>query len=390
MKRPLLHIVTLLVLPFVISLPVSAAENSARERVQGLLEDFQQTYGFPGATVAFSLADGHIETLAIGLADVEAGVPMTTESRMLAASIGKMIWGALALSLESEGALSRADLVSDHLGHLPWFDRLPNADTMTVGQLLTHSAGLPDHVHMEDVAASLIALGLRTPFEPDEIIAFILDEPPLFEAGSAWAYTDTGYLLLGLVIEAATGEDVFDLARKRFLIPLDLTRTNPSNAPGIEGLAVGYTEESNPFGLPPRTMDESGSLAWNPAIEWTGGGFASTSADLAKWGQALFNGEAMESEYLDRLLDGVPVHPDAPGIIYGSGVAIYQDTPHGPVFGHGGWIPGYVSSVRHYADHDLTIAFQINSDVGVLDDATDLVSALEIALAEALIGSATQ
>ena len=76
----------------------------------------------------------------------------------------------------------------------------------------------------------------------------------------------------------------------------------------------------------------------------------------------------MEADYLDQLLDGVPVHPNAPGVFYGSGVAIYQDTPHGPVYGHGGWIPGYVSSLRHYAEHGLTIAFQLNSDVGVIGE----------------------
>jgi hypothetical protein len=93
----------------------------------------------------------------------------------------------------------------------------------------------------------------------------------------------------------------------------------------------------------------------------------------------------MEAPYLDRLLDGVPVDPDAPGILYGAGVAIYAETPHGPVYGHGGWIPAYVSSLRHYADHGVTVAFQVNTDVGFLDDSSDLVPALEAALAELAI-----
>ena len=215
------------------------------------------------------------------------------------------------------------------------------------------------------------------------------DWTPL-EAGIGWAYTDTGYLLLGMVIEAATGENVFALAQDRLLTPVGLRSTAPSNAPKLKGLAVGYTTPDNPFGLPPRTMDETGKIAWNPAIEWTGGGFASTSADLALWGHALFTGQALEFDYLPRLLDGVSVHPDAPGIFYGAGVAIYRDTPQGVVFGHGGWIPGYVSSLRHYADHGLTIAFQINSDVGVVDDTSDLVPALEAALAEALLRTALE
>ena len=93
----------------------------------------------------------------------------------------------------------------------------------------------------------------------------------------------------------------------------------------------------------------------------------------------------MEGAYLDRLLDGVAVAPEAPDILYGAGVAIYANTPRGPVYGHGGWIPGYVSGLRHYADHGVTVAFQINTDVGIVDDSTDLVPALEAALADLAI-----
>jgi D-alanyl-D-alanine carboxypeptidase len=117
-------------------------------------------------------------------------------------------------------------------------------------------------------------------------------------------------------------------------------------------------------------------------MERTGGGLVSTSADLATWGHALFGGAAMPVPYLDRLLDSVVI---APGTAYGAGVAIHTATPRGTVYGHGGWIPGYVSSLRHYADHGVTIAFQINTDIGIVDDSTDLVPALEAALADLVI-----
>lgn len=358
--------------------------------VQVLLESFRKAYGFPGATVAYAAADGNVRSYAVGHSDVEAGIPMTPETRMLAASIGKTIWGALVLSLEADGLISRSDLVSEHLGDEPWFDRVPNADEITVGHLLSHTSGLPDHVHMDGVATELIAMGRVDRFDPTALVSFVLDEPALFEAGTAWSYTDTGYILLGLVMEAATDASVFELAAERLLMPLGLAATVPSDTTMLDGLAVGYTIDNNPFGLAPRTMDDDGRLNWNPVIEWTGGGFASTSADLALWGHALFSGTAMDADYLGPLLDGVVVHPDAPGVFYAAGIAIYQKTPRGPVYGHGGWIPGYVSSLRHYADHDLTIAFQINTDVGVVDDSIDLVPALEEALARLLIGALEQ
>ncbi len=360
----------------------TTAQADRAEDLRALLEAFRETYDFPGATAAYATPDGTIVTAAVGYSDVEAGLPMSPDSRMLAASIGKTFWGALVISLETEGVLNRSDLVSDYLGDKPWYSRLPNSDTMTIGQLLTHSSGMPDHVHMEDAARKLIEIGQVAPFDPVDAISMTLDTSSLFEPGTGWAYSDTGYLLLGMVIESAANRGVYQLAEERFLRPLGLDHTTPSNVPDIPGLAVGYTVPDNPFGLLPRTMDDTNALIWNPAIEWTGGGFASTSADLALWGNALFTGAAMESPYQAKLLDGVPVHPDAPGIFYGGGVAIYDATPYGPVYGHGGWIPGYVSSLRHYAGHGVTIAFQINTDVGVVDDSTDLVPALEAALAD--------
>jgi D-alanyl-D-alanine carboxypeptidase len=209
----------------------------------------------------------------------------------------------------------------------------------------------------------------------------------LFEPGAAWAYSDTGYILLGLVIEEVSGRSYYDVVQEMFLGPLDLSDTIPSDRREIPGLAVGYTIPGNPFGLPERTADVDGRLVWDVSVEWTGGGLASTSHDLARWGHALFGGMAMDAPYLDRLLDGVPVFPDAPGIFYGAGVAIYADTPRGPVYGHGGWIPAYVSSLRHYADHGVTVAFQINTDAGIVDDGSDLVAALEAALADLAIGA---
>lgn len=371
-------------------LPGTHAHAEA-EALSDLLAELHDRYDLPGATAAIALPDGRIVTAATGFADVEAGTPMQSDTRMLAASIGKTFVAATVLSAVAEGHIDEDDLLSDHLGDRVWVDRLPNADTITIGHLLRHTSGLPDHVHLEAFGAEMarrLAAG-EDALPPEGAIGFVLGAEPLFTPGEGWAYTDTGYLLLGLVIEEVLGKAYYDAVAARFLAPLALTDIIPSDRRVIPGLAVGYTVPDNPFGMPPRTMDDAGALVWDPAMEWTGGGFASTFRDLAAWGRALFTGTAMEAPYLDRLLEAVPVAPDAPDILYGAGVAIYADTPRGPVYGHGGWIPGYVSSLRHYADHGVTVAFQINTDAGIVDDRTDLVPALEAALVELGIGLAT-
>ncbi|MBS0123279.1 serine hydrolase domain-containing protein [Thetidibacter halocola] len=376
-----------LVLAFTLALGGFAAPVAAQDGwLAAKLGEFRERYAFPGATAAIALPDGTVMTAATGLADVEAGRAITAETPMLAASIGKSFVAATVLALESEGRLSRDDLLAVHGGDRPWFDALPNAGTITIDHLLHHTSGLPDHVHLPEFQEEWTLLTTDAgDFEPERLITFVAGREPLFEAGEAWAYSDTGYVLLGLVIEAVTGQAWHEAVRTRLVDPLDLGGTIPSNRPDLPGLAVGYVAPDNPFGLPARTADAERRLLWDPAVESAGGGFASTSADLARWGHLLFGGEAMDAPYLDRLLDGVPVDPDAPGIIYGAGVAIYADTPRGPVWGHGGWIPGYVSSLRHYPDHGVTLAFQINTDIGVMDNSSDLVPALEAELADLAI-----
>jgi D-alanyl-D-alanine carboxypeptidase len=370
---------------FALAVTTPVAAERLETRLEATLATFLDRHDLPGLTAAIALPDGTVISAAAGFADVEAGREMTPGTRMLAASIGKTFVGATVLALESEGHLSRVDRLTDYLGDRPWFPDLPNADTITLGHLLRHTAGLPDHVHLpafQTAARAGIAVD-RPTFTPEEVIGFVTDADQLFAPGQGWAYSDTGYILLGLVIEEATGRDFYEAVRELFLDPLGLADTVPSDRPDIPKLAVGYTIEDNPFELPERTSDAEGRLLWNPAVEWTGGGFASTSTDLAQWGHALFGGAAMAEPYLDRLLDGASA---APGVRYGAGVAIYSETPLGPVYGHGGWIPGYVSSLRHYADRGVTVAFQINSDAGVVDDRSDHVAELEAALAQLAIG----
>jgi D-alanyl-D-alanine carboxypeptidase len=107
----------------------------------------------------------------------------------------------------------------------------------------------------------------------------------------------------------------------------------------------------------------------------------STSEDLARWGAALFGGTALPDAALDLMVDAAPIDPADPDVRYGLGVALYRTSPFGPVYGHGGWIPGYVSSLRYYADPGVAVAFQINTDAGLETDTTSVVREMERRLA---------
>lgn len=374
------------------SADIKATGNQPLEQqFQSELEALHEKYKFPGATAAYVLPDGTVGVAAVGLADVEAKTPMARDSRMLAASIGKTFVGAEALALSGEHKLNLDDPVQKWLGDRSWYSRVPNHSSMTVRQLLTHTAGLPDHVYMKEFAEAWSKKWREpgNPFPPEALVGFLLDKKPLFAPGTDWAYTDTGYILAGLVLERAAGHSFYEEVDRRFLVPLKLRDTTPSDHPDLPRLAAGYTSVDNPFGMPAKTTVAPGVLAWNPAIEWTGGGFVSDPRDLVVWAKTLYEGRAMPGNYLDDLFKSAPVTGFAGklitgGIRYGLGVGIYEKTPFGPSYGHGGGIPGYTSSLRYYPDHKFAVAFQVNTDVKAHDYAGDMEKGLAQVVAQSL------
>ena len=364
---------------------VTSETTPLQQQFENELKALQQQYQFPGATAAFILTDGTVGEAAAGLADVESNIPMQPDSRMLAASIGKTFVSATVVALARENKLHLDDPLSKWLGHRDWFVRLPNNELLTLYHLLNHTSGIPNHVELESFHKAFKEnLGLKeNPFPPEKLVSFVLDQEPLFKPGDGWHYTDTGYILLGLVIESASGNSYYEKVTKRFLKPLKLERTFPSNSRELWGLAAGYVSHNNEFGLAEKTMTDNGVLIWHPAIEWTGGGLISNPHDLVVWAKALFDGKAMEGDYLDMMLDSVPVSRSTPDVRYGLGIGIYRNGKFGLTYGHGGWIPGYCSSMRYYADHGCAVAFQVNTDR--ILDSKPIIEEMEIRLAEKVI-----
>jgi D-alanyl-D-alanine carboxypeptidase len=340
-----------------------APPGSLHDRFQATLDHLVVEHAFPGAVAAYVLPDGTVETFASGLADREAGTPMARDSRLPAGSIGKTFVAAVALELVKEGKLELDGKVESWLGDRPWFARLPNAHEITLRHLLTHSSGLSDHYQDPDLAP-VIAAGRATGdpdwhITPNQAVEVIANNPPLFAAGKGFSYTDTGYILVGLIIEKVTGATYYDELQRRFLTPLKLALTAPADRRDLAGLVPGYIGKDNPMGLPRKTV-EHGVMVFSPASEWTGGGLVSNPGDLVRWAKELYEGRAMPYHYLDELLTSVP-WGDAKALRYGLGVMISQ-TPLGTRWGHSGWFPGYVADVRYYPAARVAVAIQVNTD----------------------------
>ncbi len=318
--------------------PVAAGgTNVLKKELQLKLDEWHKAGKFPGATLGVVLADGESFGLAVGYSDRDAKTPMKPSDRMLAGSTGKTFAAATALQLVREGKINLDDKAEKYLGTEAWFARLPNASDITVRQLMNHTSGLVRYEFKDTFTRDLTANPDKV-WKPAELVAYLLGEKAPFAAGQGWDYSDTNYIVLGMIIEKVTGKKFYDEANRRVVKPLKLSDTIPQDGPRIKGLVQGYAGADNPFGGKD-AMIENGKFAINPQFEWTGGGWATTSQDLARWAKMLYEGKAFDSSLLPQMLDGVAAPMLGRETQYGLGVII-RKTQAGTSYGHSGFFPG--------------------------------------------------
>ena len=331
---------------------------SLSERVKARLQGLMATEKFPGAQVGFVYVDGQTPdgkpryvsgSVAIGVSDLQTGATLKTTDRLLAASIGKTFVATLTMMLVQEGKLKLDDKIQTWLGSEPWFNQLPNAPDITLRMLLNHSSGIENHAEMSSFEKQTLKSSARN-INYDELIAYVLKKKPLFPAGQGYNYSDTNYILVGMIIEKATGRSLYELIVEKILKPFKLERTIPSNALTLPEMSNGYLDNG--------PVIVNGKFRINPQWEWAGGGFASTAEDLARWGHLLYEGKVLSPGSLDEMIRSTST---GEGALYGLGVMISRSN-FGRTYGHDGDFPGYISDLRYYTKYKVTVAVMVNSD----------------------------
>jgi D-alanyl-D-alanine carboxypeptidase len=330
-----------------------------QQKLQARLDEWHKSGKFPGATLGVCLADGNCFGLATGFSDLEAKRQMKPNDIMAAGSVGKTYAAALAMQLVKEGKIALDDKIEKYLGQEKWFARLPNARDITVRQLMNHTSGLVRYEFKDQFTKDLTANPDKV-WKPEELLAYLFDEKAAFEAGRGWDYSDTNYIVLGMIIERVTGKKYYDEVKSRVLKPLRLQNTFPQDRREIRGLIQGYAGADNPFGGKDLVL-ENGKFIINPQFEWTGGGMVSTAEDLARWAKSMYEGKAFDASLLPEMLAGVPAKlgRDAK---YGLGVII-RPTAAGLTYGHSGFFPGYVTEMAYFPEHKIALAVQTNTSV---------------------------
>ncbi len=329
--------------------------NGLVGRIQKRLIELRDASNYPGANVGVALPDGRALTVSVGYSDLKTESPLRPAHRMLAGGIGVTFISAVTLQLVEEGRLDLEDKIEKWLGKEPWFDRLPNARRLTLRTLMNHTSGIPDYLLNKDFIRSLREQPDKA-WRPEELIGYVLDGRPLFEAGEGWAYSDTNYVLVGMIFERASGLGVYEEVARRILKPLKLTATESSDGRVISGLAQGYISPNSQLGVEGRAIVD-GKFVINPRMEWPLRGLVSTAEDLARWAKFLYEGRVLRQATIERMLETAPARAGE----YGLGVQTRR-TEWGVSFGHGGGAPGYWSEVEYFPKLRTAVAVQFNTD----------------------------
>lgn len=330
--------------------------------IQQLLETLVVENEIPGLNFSVIDQDHRQYDFSAGYENVARKSPMRPDKLMFSGSIGKTYAAAVVLQLVDEGKVRLDGLIRDYLPAEPWLDQIPHFGRLTVRMLLTHTTGLPKWESKPEVWDELHRHPDKT-WNYQDRLAFILNDEPVHAPGMGWAYSDTNYLLLGWLVEQIEQRDYYTVLRSRILLPQNLSQTFPSLQRRIPGLAMGYSHLPELYKIPREVIGSDGQYAFNPQMEWTGGGLYCTTADLARWCHRLYTGGLIS----DRLLqEAVTVNPHGARVLnekhaYGMGSFIY-DTRHGEAYGHTGFMPGYNSIMAYFPADGLALALQINSD----------------------------
>jgi D-alanyl-D-alanine carboxypeptidase len=326
-------------------------------RLHDKFADLHKAASFPGGTAGFVLADGSSVGIAVGVSDRAAGTPMKAADRLLLGSVGKTYVSAVALQMIHERKFRLEDTLDRFFGTEAWFRRIANAPQITVRHVMNHTSGLVRYEFNPKFTADLSA-------NPDKVwtgidrLSYLSDAKPPFAPGAGWEYSDTNYIVLGMIIEKVAQNDYYAELRRRILVPFALKDTVPADSRTVPGLVQGYAGSNNPFGGRDEMISD-GRFAVNPQFEWTGGGLAVTALDLAGWGKVLYEGRAFDASLMPAFLDGVPAKL-GPETKYGLGVII-RPSPLGISYGHSGFMPGYQTELMYFPELKTSIAVQVNS-----------------------------
>lgn len=309
--------------------------------------------GVPGAVLLVRDGDRTVR-LASGDSIVAGHVRAQPGDRSRIGSVTKTFVATVVLQLVAEGKLKLGDTVDQVLP-----GRVRGGDKITVRQLLNQTSGLPDYLADQRVFRPYVNDKLGYSWSPSKLLAIANEHPVRFQPGKRWAYSNTNYLVLGLIVEALTGKSLEQELEQRVFTRAGLRSTSFDTQPRIAGRHMhGY------YPLNKRLTDLS---VLSPSAGWAAGAIVSTTDDVARFYRALLRGRLVRADLLREMLETVPM-----GLrwnTYGLGIWRTATTslsstpfPCGAAWGHNGDWLGYNTQAFNSKDGKRQFVLFVNRD----------------------------
>ena len=325
-----------------------AREGDAKSaRVDSVVEAQRKSQKIPGVSLAVCRDGKIVKAAGYGLANVEWDIPVTPETIFQTGSVGKQFTATAVMMLVEEGKLGLDDKIVKFIPEAPatWND-------VTVRNLLTHTSGIADYGGEEDTMGKGV-INFRKDYTEEELVQAFAKMPKDFPAGQKWSYSNTGYVLLGVIIHRVTGEFYGDFLQERIFGPLGMTSTRIiSEADIVPRRSSGYR----------LVKGEWKNQEWvAPTLNTTADGALYTNVlDLAKWDAALYTTKLIKRSSLDAMWTPVKL-TNGETYPYGFGWDLASKDGRRAVSHDGAW-QGFTMSITRYLDERLTVIVMTNLD----------------------------
>ncbi|MDC3728794.1 MULTISPECIES: serine hydrolase domain-containing protein [unclassified Rhodococcus (in: high G+C Gram-positive bacteria)] len=345
------------------STPADQAQPAYVAELESTIDQLMRDNAIPGAVIQIGSPDRGDWTGTFGTSTLDTDDPISADDHVRIGSNTKTMTVTAILQLVQEGRMSLEDPVSKYI------DGVPNGDTITIARLAEMRSGLYSYTFDPEFNATLDREPEKA-WTQEELLQIAFSRPVNFPPGEQFEYSNTNTVLLGLVIEELTGMPVADAFDERIFAPLELGNTS---FPAIEDASIpdphpqGYMFGTNvstidTFELPDDqqaaavagTLKPNDVTDDNPSWAWTAGAAISTVDDMTSYVKALVDGGLLDQQMQQTRLDSVQsVGGGTAG--YGLGMARF-----GPLLGHDGQLPGFMTFMGHDPDTDLTIVIATN------------------------------
>lgn len=353
------------------SFPDSSLTQPEHQQYQNLLDEIISN-GVVGITMSVYKPQSGMWVGAGGMADLHNTVSMQPCNISRVGSTVKMYTAVTVLKLQEEGKLNLDDKITDYLdGDV--IDKIENADEATIRQLLQHSSGIYNYIQ-NLVFQTASTNDLIREWKPEDLLQYAYHKNAYFPPGDDVAYSNTNYIMLGMLIEKIEGKPFYDVFEEKLFLPLGLTLTQfAAEDPVPDGIVRGYIDLYSNL----QVLESTYFSGWD--YYTADGGLISNPYDMNRFFLELMRGHVVNTNSLNEMMTWItPKEQDAEFFPIQYGLGIFRiETPQGIAYMHSGDAIGYYANMIYFPDDSTTIVYAVNSNYGKIDQFVSTQAAME-------------